>query len=299
MAHLKQINDSKSDTEQTNSNEHKQAQFNRFPVNKTNVHKQQSSNYHQRRNSYNQHNNYRHHHHYNNNKRGKSLKQRSYHSKRYRNVNEQKQFIFIHVPKTGGSSIERMLFDRSMDSEHKLLSDYRRTYRYREYFKFAFVRNPYFRTISMFIYFKSGGNQKHDLWKICTLFEKLKNLDHFVDFFQNSDHKWFRTHEFFAHFRQTDYLFDGCCTVDFVGKLEHFEEDFTKLSKLIKVNVDEIAHENYNGDKAKFDELLITPYFVQFINDFMSADFEQFGYKKVKLQKAMTLEQFKIFCNEK
>merc|ERR1712129_169798 len=81
---------------------------------------------------------------------------------------------------------------------------------------------------------------------------------------------------------------------------ENFNKDFMKLSKLIKIeNVNKILHENQNKNKHKFDDLMVTPQFVQFINEFVSQDFERFGYRKVVLQKPMPLKQFKQFCSEK
>mmetsp|Transcript_39310 Transcript_39310/g.64313 ORF Transcript_39310/g.64313 Transcript_39310/m.64313 type:complete len:267 (-) Transcript_39310:9-809(-) len=217
---------------------------------------------------------------------------------KYRNVNEEKRFIFIHVPKTGGSSIERMFFNRCLDSEHKCLKDYMRCYRYRQFYTFAFVRNPYLRAISMYIYFKSGGNQKHDRWKICTLFAKFAGLDDFVRYYANTDNTWFTKHEFFENFCQTDYVFDGNRGVDFIGKLEHFEHDMQRLMKVLKItDISKILHENYNGNKHKFDALVVTPMFVEFINDHASADFEAFGYKKLHLNKSIPLKTFKLLCN--
>jgi len=216
----------------------------------------------------------------------------------FRNVDERRKFMFVHVPKTGGSSIERMLWNRSMDSEHCPLSEYLQTARYREYFVFGFVRNPYLRIISMFIYFRCGGNQKHDLRRICTLFADLHSLDDFVDFFIETKDQWFTNHEFFRNLKQCDYLNAGPHRTAWIGKFEHFEGDCKRLMQRIGVPIKEIIHENRNAKKQQFDDLRVTSKFVDFVNQRAAEDFKQFGYKMVTLKESVTLKTFKSLCSE-
>eukprot|EP01083_Nonionella_stella_P022351 61844_1 len=213
---------------------------------------------------------------------------------RFRNVNEEQKFIFIHVPKTGGSSIENMLWNRYLDSEHKPFREYMHCDRYKNYFTFGFVRNPYLRAISMFTYFKSGHNQKR--WKIHALFEKFDGLDGFMDYFLKTDDAWFRKHEFFKHFKQTDYLLDVKHKIGFIGKFEHFERDLMHLMKILDLNIKTIPHDNNSGlyRHNKYDkEVIVTPTFVEFINDYLSKDFTEFNYTKIHLKAPVTLKSFK------
>lgn len=90
-------------------------------------------------------------------------------------ISDSKQFVFVHVPKTGGSSLQRLLkphcLEKNPNRLYSLLRplglprDYRR-FRFlthgplvtaervmpaavfRSYFKFAFVRNPWARLVS-------------------------------------------------------------------------------------------------------------------------------------------------------
>ena len=72
--------------------------------------------------------------------------------------------IYVHIPKTGGTSIENALKDRTTPktggSSHSKIIYYKNKFssEYEHYFKFSFVRNPWDRIVSGFNYFKSGGN---------------------------------------------------------------------------------------------------------------------------------------------
>ena len=90
-----------------------------------------------------------------------------------KNINHFKKYIFIHIPKTGGSTIERMFFNRIENSEHLTIDSYKF---YKDYFIFSFVRNPYLRIISIYTYFFNGGNGNSNEPKItCNLNDLFKN----------------------------------------------------------------------------------------------------------------------------
>ena len=72
--------------------------------------------------------------------------------------------IFVHIPKCAGMSIAQSLFGRYVTGHMPL-----RTYRYvyssgelRAYYKFTFVRNPYDRLVSAFLFMQRGGMHEAD-----------------------------------------------------------------------------------------------------------------------------------------
>ena len=75
-------------------------------------------------------------------------------------INHEKKFIFVHIPKTAGSSIHIFfkdffnILDRSdplPEIHHKSFSSIlNEDYSYRNYFKFAVIRNPYDRFLSAY-----------------------------------------------------------------------------------------------------------------------------------------------------
>ena len=68
-------------------------------------------------------------------------------------INDEHKFIYIHPPKTGGTSVEKLFIDTAdvTDVPHKhKYSDFFNEPRYEEYYFFGTVRNPWiewYRTI--------------------------------------------------------------------------------------------------------------------------------------------------------
>jgi hypothetical protein len=69
-------------------------------------------------------------------------------------ISHEHKFIFVHVPKTGGTSIESLL-DLS-GAKHNTARQYRNFFPdvWKRYFSFAFVRNPWDRVLSFYMFRK-------------------------------------------------------------------------------------------------------------------------------------------------
>lgn len=135
--------------------------------------------------------------------------------------------IYIHIPKSAGISINRSLFG-NIGGGHKTATQYKKIfgpYTFRKYFKFSFVRNPYSRLLSAFLFLKKGGfNERNKEW-----FENnVKQFDTFEDFVTG----WVTTENIFSYYHflpQYYFLYDKRIMnimVDYIGKVENIEEDF-------------------------------------------------------------------------
>ena len=66
--------------------------------------------------------------------------------------------MFIHIPRTGGTSIEKFFDFKATDfgnmetAQHHTLREYKKHYNIKKYFTFTFVRNPWERLVSWFIW---------------------------------------------------------------------------------------------------------------------------------------------------
>lgn len=187
-------------------------------------------------------------------------------------ISDRFKFIFIHIPKTGGTSCQSALtsclsfrdryhWANNRKTKHetiKLLKErnksrlinhlHRKIFRndieyiIDDYYKFAFVRNPWDRTVSLYHYLVKQN-------KIIPNKRSINNFKDFVLLF-SKDVAWLE--ELYSMKNQYDYLADnnGKLTVDFVGKFENLEEDFEKITRKLGLEVslphlNKVKHKSY------------------------------------------------------
>lgn len=169
-------------------------------------------------------------------------------------LSEQKRFIFIHIPKVGGTSIQRCLapfyhksgleripkrFRKSnaIIKKHSSAIDLKRVIRdgiWNSYFKFAFVRNPWDWVVSIYHYIKK---YKKDPRRKVVL---KMNFDEFVSWFLKQNKMKYPTLR-----GQNEYiLYDRKWLVNFVGKIETFQDDFNIICKHIGINIRQLGKHN-------------------------------------------------------
>ena len=105
-------------------------------------------------------------------------------------LDKKKKILFIHIPKTGGTSMASVFGEKA---SHENIRFYYEKEELNDYFKFAFVRNPYNRYASI-------------LDNLGTSAEKTQ-----FSFIQ----------------------IEGKIVMDFVGKFENIEEDWERVCKII------------------------------------------------------------------
>jgi hypothetical protein len=156
--------------------------------------------------------------------------------------------IFIHIPKTGGTSVARSLFGEA--SRHLTYVEYQRANpeKFRRFIKFSFVRNPWDRLVSTFFFLKGGGlNEIDRAWAQETL-ARFDGFDDFVRVWLNP-----MTAASWVHFRpQSDFILDsgGNVMVDFVGRYERLSEDYALVASRLGKGphlplVNRSAHDQY------------------------------------------------------
>lgn len=87
--------------------------------------------------------------------------------------------IFTHIPKTGGKSIKNTL---KLKGSHTPLFIYQEEKNFNKYYKFTFVRNPWDRLVSTFIFLSKGGYNAHDAISKIILIDTVEgNFSKFVN----------------------------------------------------------------------------------------------------------------------
>lgn len=186
-------------------------------------------------------------------------------------ISHQYKCIFIHIPKTGGTSIENVLRqDKSKGSDHRLLHEYSNYSGFNSYFKFAIVRNTYDRIWSIYNYYSSGGNQQKNqtltdyyyhyknrifnfpFYTDLEIREKMpRTFQEFCERYLKHAKPFFRKHVIQS---QLDYIsINGNVKVDFAGKFDCLENDFSKVAKQLGVQ-ENLPHLRKSLSKGHYSE---------------------------------------------
>lgn len=195
----------------------------------------------------------------------------------YKGFNHQYKVIFIHIPKNGGISVEKALFKEKVGHTRLQLFQQYDPDRFQEYYKFAFVRNPWDRLVSAYFFLKAGGRNPVD-----AQFSKdfLSDFNSFEDFVLSLENKRNRkTVLNWLHFRpQLDFIVDkkGVISLDYIGRFEVLEKDFDVLSRRIGIAAS-LSHENRSPRKKKYYEYY-SKSMVEIVSKIYKKDISALGY---------------------
>lgn len=140
-----------------------------------------------------------------------------------------KDFVFVHVTRTGGTSVTSALRPFGKDfsfHDHIGVEGIVRKIGGRLYdslFSFAFVRNPWCKQVSFYTYIRRDpGHHLH------TMMMKFNTFEDYIRTLPEQD-VCLRT-------QQLDTIsFDGIPRVDFIGRFEYIERDFETITERIGV----------------------------------------------------------------
>lgn len=195
--------------------------------------------------------------------------------------NNNSRIMFIHLPKTGGTSIKMTNTIKNLYyighndryGKYKFLKDYDKNL-LNECFKFCFVRNPYDRLVSTFFYLQISKYEedKKDAEKFINKYEDFKS---FV-LNQLTKSETFEQ----IHLRP---LYTWICDdnynliPNFIGKVENYNNDIRTINKITGLNIP-IKHINKSEHKhysEYYDDEI-----KEIVYNIYKKDFELFGYKK-------------------
>lgn len=194
-------------------------------------------------------------------------------------VNHAHKFIFVHIPKTGGHTIERH-FGAWENPKGKysvivgggrehfgLWKILKRAPGAKDYFKFTFVRNPWDKLLSEYFYMLKppiGWREKK--------FVNQGLASSFKSFVLNDGIRYCR--QFHA---KPQHKFFKKGSMDFVGRFENFEEDWNFICTKIGIQPFKLPILN------KTDHKYYTEYYDdetrKIVAEKYAKDIERFGYK--------------------
>lgn len=199
-------------------------------------------------------------------------------------VSHSHKFIFLHNPKVAGSSIRNVLSkyaeqpsqhlidrlliklglkERPLYSHHlraRIVKERLPQHIYDEYFKFAFVRNPWDLQVSLYYYMLKSGLPEHQHVR------QMKSFEQYLE--------WRVQHRLRL---QKDFITDedGKVIVDFIGKFENLEEDFNFVCKTLDID-ESLPH--LNKSKHFSYQQHYNDYTRQLVEEHFKQDIDFFGY---------------------
>lgn len=211
--------------------------------------------------------------------------------------------IFIHNPKTAGESIIRALGippdyirARGMTRRYKKNKKifYNRGYHlnwheslryhkeymtghmnYRSFYKFMFVRHPVDRFISVFKWYKRGGNQSKIDRNICACMPE--NVNDLAKIIKDIQKKFSNTH----FYPQVDIATGLLDDFDFIGRFENLADDWDYIRN--HLNIYDKTHDlkkSHERSVTEFSksEISINSESLNILRDVYREDFDRFGY---------------------
>ncbi|MEW5837999.1 MAG: sulfotransferase family 2 domain-containing protein [Pseudomonadota bacterium] len=198
--------------------------------------------------------------------------------------------IFVHIPKTGGTSIEDIIWpERELRSERDLwmgfVDKYNNKYQtgglqhllashiesevgtnvFDNYFKFSIVRNPWDKAVSQFAFM----SRRKDLMD----YIGMKHDDCFKRYLELISKKKHVQWE-----PQVSFVLDdnGECMVDYIGRLELFTQSVTVIMSRLGLDAAVIPHSN-KGQRSAYQDYYDTEA-KEFVHAMYADDVKTFGY---------------------
>ncbi len=187
-------------------------------------------------------------------------------------IDPEGRWIFIHIQKTGGSSIRRALGGPQVDPhKHRPAVAIRAACSsevWERAFKFSFVRNPWDRLVSWWTAIETNARRSDQ--------ENVPEIQRMV-WSQAQTFEQFLLCDLPAlHRNQVDYLYEnGVPIVDFIGRFERLASDFASIQQ--RIGAAPLPHMNRKPHPPYVT--LYTPETAQMIGARFSKDVAAFEYR--------------------
>ena len=203
-------------------------------------------------------------------------------------ISHELKCIFIHIPRTAGSSIERTLVGKDWwqierKTKHLVASQAKRIYSeyWNDYFKFSFVRDPYARMLSMTTF----DNMRKIYYGDTVPFAGIITDQHINEYKKlfgtpiliEHDHRFYKRKEVENETHRENCVYRNILDepIDYIGRFETLEEDFSNICNMLGVKekgLKKIGNKQHNNTLSLEAKVLI--------NKIYKEDFFKYNYSK-------------------
>ena len=193
-------------------------------------------------------------------------------------------YIFVHIPKTAGESLEHSLsgynqfkyftsydYINNRPLQHLTAAEIQRelgVVEFSKYYKFTFVRNPFSKCVSEYFWWKRFSQKITSFreW----VYQELSSL-----ITQNQTRSVYQKH----NVEQYKFIFDrnGSKLINFIGRFENLQNDFDIICDKIGIPLQQLPHKNKTNHKH------YTEYYDDETREIVAQkyarDIEYFGYE--------------------
>lgn len=185
-------------------------------------------------------------------------------------LSHSRKFIWFRVAKVGTRTILNHLKSLDIPLEVENVSSvYYPPKLYEDYFKFAFVRNPWDRLVSCWL----DKVIKHNMYRFEEYDrEKMRQFENFVDYVAGLDIK-----NCDRHLQLQSRLID-LNHINYIGRLETFETDFNHICGIIGAEGAAIFRKNASAERQPYQDYYTEAIQVK-VRQIYQTDIQLFGYQ--------------------
>lgn len=211
-------------------------------------------------------------------------------------INHRLRCIFVHIQRTGGTSIELALnghdtWQSAPETKHISASQAKILYKpfWDEYFKFSFVREPLSRHISMLRYAPDHFYQNDPLIINGSIQLTPQMIDNYIDLYGSPvtiehDQRYNSKRELIKPWHGPGMVYSNIIdeNLDFIGKFESLQSDFDHICSCLNISPCQLPHST-SSLSGRFSSYSIskTPYSVRkMVSKLYKYDFGIFKYNR-------------------
>lgn len=188
-------------------------------------------------------------------------------------ISDKHKLVFFHIPKTGGSSITKLLIEKykgkpyydkhcNVDWGMRLLGNRR------NYFKFSIVRNPFSRMVSWYNHLVEERKADKEIID-------PRNFYYFLEYYRKTkEHSKMEMFQYDQN--QFDFLIPDKSNLNYIIKLESIDKQWKDICDIKKMRYYKVPHERKGIEidyREYYDEKLVA-----YMQNIFRIDLEYFDY---------------------